>query len=147
MDLKWRHFRKLLSVSSWEISVITNCNRSRWSRLMENELQHFITPFLFPPQSSRSPTKPTCFMPWAPPPTTTLCCASAGGPTGDISAPLLVLELNPRAATPSEKHLSWLNVWSTSRRQRSCSSATAAQQHVCGRLYVLTVQHMWAALP
>lgn len=62
-------------------------------------------------------------MPCVPPPTTTLCCASAGGAMVDISAILPALELNPRSATPSLKHLSWLKA-SSPARGLSCSSAT-----------------------
>lgn len=89
---------------------------------MENKTAKH-TSFLFLPQISRSPTKPTYFMPCAPPPTMTLCCVGAGRTTGDIWAALPVLELSPRAVSLSEQHLSWLTVRSTSGRHRSCSSA------------------------
>lgn len=55
-----------------------------------------------PPQSSRSPTRPTCFTPCAPPPTTTLCYVSAGGAKGDTLASLPAWERNRRTAMPSE---------------------------------------------
>lgn len=138
---KWPAFLKITQLLYHSEKYLKSLRRK--SRLMGNKLQHF-----FLPQSSRSPTKPTYFMPCAPPPTMTLCCVSAGDATGDIWAPLPVLELKPRTARPSEQHLPcWLTARSTSIGDRGAAHLLKQPNtHICGclELLIATRLSLWS---